>query len=126
MKVRKFDHMADYETLCMWWKQHEWLPVPVQCLPMTGFIVDGLAAGFLYKTDSNIAWLEWVVANKESDKEERSKAIDLVVDELILRAKELGYTRIFTSTNNPKLEARYHKHGFGSFDKNVTQMIWGT
>lgn len=117
--------MKDYETVCVWWRKHDWTPVPVSSLPRTGFIVDDLAAGFLYITDTNLTWLEWVVANPEAEKEQRSKAVDAVIEALLDRAKELGFTRVFTSTNNPALEKRFHKHGFGSFDKNVTLLFWG-
>lgn len=123
MEVREVDLSSDYIELVIWWSQHKWTPMPKDMLPGTGFIVPGFAAGFLYKTDCKIAMLEMVVANPKTDKEERSKALDLVIAKLIETAKEQGFKALFTSLNHPRLVERYATHGFQPTDLNVTNMI---
>ncbi len=121
--MRKFNPSTDYHTVCEWWRQHNWDCVPKDCLPVTGYIIDDVCVGFLYKTDSKIAWLEYIVSNKNSDKEVRNKGLDKVIDTLINDAYESGFKALFTSVEHPALIERYAKHHFVSTDKNVTNMI---
>ena len=82
MEVRKYNP-SDYFTVASWWSKQKWPVIPSDHLPEHGFIVDGIAAGFLYKTDSKFALLEFVIANPDTSKEDRSKALDLVIDSLL-------------------------------------------
>lgn len=122
MKIDKFtiDH---YETVCGWWKDYEWNPIPLESLPTTGFIVDDVCAGFLYKTDSNIAWLEFVVSNKKANKEEKSKALNLLIESLCEEAKKDKYNVIFTSCQHKGLIQKYLNNGFIKTDLNMTNLI---
>lgn len=122
MEVRKFQ-TSDYFELCGWWNKHNWPCIPLDHLPENGFIVEGLAAGFLYKTDSKFGLLEFVVANPDSSKEDRAQALDLVIDNTLNLAKELGFKSIFSSITHPKLIQRYQEHGFMMTDENMTNMI---
>jgi hypothetical protein len=122
MKVRRFIS-SDYNDLVNWWKAQKWTPVPEDHLPEYGLVIDGIAAGFIYRTDSKFALLEFVIANPNTTKEERSEALDLIIDDLLFIAKELGHSTVFTSLEHPKLLERYEKHGFIPTDKNVTNMI---
>ena len=122
MEVRRYTS-SDYSSLETWWKDQNWSSVPEDHLPEYGLIVDGIAAAFLYRTDSKFALLEFVIANPNSSKEERSEALDLIIDNLLFVAKELGFSTVFTSLEHPKLLERYEKHGFVATDKNVTNML---
>ena len=113
----------DYKMLTKWWVDNDWTPVAEDCLPKTGLIVDECAAGFLYATDSNIAWLEWVVADKFAEKLKRSRAIDALIYELCEAARIQGFKLIFTSVKHDRLEKRYLNQGFNKGDTGVTQMI---
>ena len=113
----------DYKTLHEWWKAYDWQSVPYNCLPKTGYIIDGYCAGFLYKTDSNIAWLEWIISNKNANKEEKAKALDSLISKLIDDAKKEGFKLIFTSVSNKSLVDRYKQHGFNVTDENMVNLI---
>lgn len=124
MKVNKFypDKLPEVNS----WLEERKLPILHQTfLPLTGFIVENTAVGFLYKSDSSICWIEWLVSNSKVDKEIRSAALDLVIDNLLSEAKAWGAKAVFTSVDNPKLLERYKKHGFQVSDTNVTHLIKG-
>jgi len=114
---------SDYEILSSWWRGWSWPLVPKECLPQTGYIIDDLCAGFLYKTDSSIAWMEWIISNPKADKFVRGEALDVLIVSLIEKAKEQGFSSIFTSSNKLSFKDRLIKHKFIETDKDVSQFI---
>lgn len=123
----------DYNTLVSWWKQYtDWEknPVPEGILPPTGIIVmqddKPICAGFLYETiGNNCTWMEWIVADAQSDKETRAICLDKLVKTLTNIAKVKGYGFIFTSVKHPKLMERLESFGFLKGDGGMTNMIKG-
>ena len=74
----------DYSTIVEWWKSWpEWEPLAQEMLPEngTGGIIiekegEPIVAGFLYGTNSKIAWMEWIISNpKYRIKKDREQAI---------------------------------------------------
>lgn len=67
---------------------------------------DGIDAcsGWLYQSDSKIAWIEWVVMNKEAPKEIRTGALDFLYETLFNRAKELGFEVIMSLSHENKFD----------------------
>lgn len=124
MKIVKFEKIEHYEDVCYWWSQHDWSQLPRDALPKTGFIVEGVAAGFLYKTDSQFAILEFIISNKNAKKEDRKQAVDLVVKNLIDEAKNSGYNLIFSSICHPSLMTIYENNGLIKTDTNMTNYVW--
>lgn len=124
MNVIKFETLEHYEDICYWWSQYGWSCIPREALPKTGFIVTGLAAGFLYKTDSQFAILEFIVGNKNSKKEDRKQAIELIVKNLVDEAEKSGYNFIFSSIQHPNLMKIYEDNNFKKSDQNMTNYIW--
>jgi hypothetical protein len=92
-------------------------------LPAVGFIVPDTAAGFLYRTDSAIAWIEWIVANPAAPKLQRSEALNLIISSLTEAARTMGFKAIFTSAHHPGLIGRFKEHGFTETDSAVTHLI---
>lgn len=106
----------DYKSVSALWRQYpDWAPLPESSLPERGMVVmeDGvyLAAGFLYSTDSDICWLEWVVGNAQVESDKRREAISHVVDSIIDWSKELGYKNVFSSVVHPNLIKLYKEKG---------------
>lgn len=122
MKVRRVTR-EDYEALKGWWSAQKWEAPPLECLPTVGFMIEDVCAGFLYQTDSAFSWLEFVIANPDTDKKVRSEALDLVINALTKASKELGYKAIYTTLNHPKLIERYQKHGFMKTDEGITALV---
>jgi hypothetical protein len=72
-----------------------------------------VCSGWLYQSDSKIAWIEWVVMNKKAPKELRVGALDFLYDTLFNRARELGFEVVMSVANhNSLIERLKNKLGF--------------
>ena len=127
MKTRELDLKTDYGDLKRWWRTWSWPAVPEELLPGVGLIVESktqkLAMGFLYSTDSDFAWIEWITGNPDADKFQRREALDILIDELSERAKADGFTTVFTTMKHPGLIERALLHGFVVTDKDMTNLV---
>ena len=94
------------------WVQSRGDVITPDALPQTGFIIPGKAAGFLYRTDSSIAWIEGLVAAPGLEREERSQAIDAVVAALIEEAGRLGFKTLMAYTVLDAVVKRSERFGF--------------
>jgi hypothetical protein len=124
MKVRKF-YKEDLGQINGWLEARGWPVLTESVLPRTGFIVDETAVGFLYKTDSSLCWMEWLVTNPSAPSEHRDKALDGVIEHLTSEAKMWGARAVFTSVSDAGLIERYKKHGFHESETAMTNMIKG-
>lgn len=127
LRIRQFEAARDYPTVAAWWAGHGWEPVPEAVLPPTGYVVEfvnkPIVAGWLYRTDSAIAWLEWVISDPTSTPGPRNKATDRLISTASEAAKALGHTVIFSSLTHPRLIQRYENHGFKVTETQMTNLI---
>lgn len=79
--------------------------------PNTGFIIDGIAAYFLYSTDSNVCWLENMISNRGVEKSILVEALDILVDEILKEAKVLGFTVAYATTGILSVVKRAKENG---------------
>lgn len=120
----------DYETLCDWWTWHRF-PIPHKdFLPQngTGGIMvtkDGtnICAGFIYFTNSKLAWAEYVVSNPDYRESDRQEAIIHLIATLTDLARKKGYKAVFTSLKNQSLIQYYEACGYTKGSNNTTEMI---
>lgn len=109
MIVRRYED-KDFEQIREWGLQ--WgADYDEDQFPHIGFIIDGVAAYFLYQTDSSICWLENMIAKRGIDQALKSKALDLLVDAIILEAKELGFTVAYATTDIVSVAKRAKENG---------------
>lgn len=120
--MRKFED-KDYPVVCEWWKGYDWPEIPYTMLPINGLIIDNTCAGFLYQTDSDLAWIEFIVGNPTIDKNKRAEGLEQLIGGLKDKAKELGFKTVFTATRHERLVDRFKEKGFHISDKNMTHMI---
>ena len=124
----KYNHILHYDTLKTWWEGHKWEPVQPVFLPQIGTVIESndipICAGFVYQAKGTpLGWLEWVISDPESERSERDKSLDLLITDLIEKAKEAGTPVLFTSSNHAGLISRYTSHGFKETDTGVTHLI---
>lgn len=100
-----------FTEVLRWYQMFGETMIP-EALPKTGYIVPGVAAGFLYRTDSSLCWLECLVANKDVPKEERNLALDAVVVALSQDAKKLGFKTLLGSTQLAAVVKRAQRLGW--------------
>lgn len=123
MDIRSIDLNKDHLILTEWWSQYNWPSVKKELLPTTGYIIDDFCAGFLYETNSKFCLLEFVVSNKNSDRVNKDRALDLLLESLLKLAKEKQFSIVFSSLEHPKLIERYKSHGFQISDTNMTNLV---
>lgn len=95
-----------------WYNKRGLIPAIGRYLPKIGMIEPGVAAGFLYQTDSTIAWLESFVTNPEASSSERNVALDRITSALIHEAKKLGFTILMVYSRVPSITDRAREFGF--------------
>lgn len=82
-----------------------------------------MCAGFLYKTDSAISILEFIISDPGADKDERSQALDILIKSLSDEAKQLGFNAILTMAHQKGLVNRFETSGFKKTDEGMTHLM---
>jgi hypothetical protein len=122
----------DYEDILVgWWKDWKWIPPVKDFLPLNGLggiMVewDGIpvCAGFIIQTNSKVAWIEWIVSNKNfKEKLHRKDALNLLVQTLTDVAKKTGSTYAYTILKSPSLINTYKNNGYLGEEQNINEMI---
>lgn len=116
----RFLEKEDYTLLQKWWKDWGWTPIERDFLPLDGlggilvFVNEKpVCAGFLYFTNSKVAWLEFIISDKNyKDKKQKTKAIDSMILKLEEVAKGNNVKYLYTTTNEGSLKRRYEKLGY--------------
>ena len=112
---------ADYQDFLVgWWNDWGMTAVPKDFLPQDGtggiMVMDGeehVCAGFMYATNSKIAWVDWIVSNKEYRKKpHRITAIKLLLETLTNIAKNTGHKYSYALIKNSKLVDHYVGIGY--------------
>ncbi len=123
---------TDYEEiLCKWWKDWRWTPPPQDFLPENGtgglMVYDGdipVVAGYLYNTNSNVVWIDFIVSNFQyKDKKNRKLAIKLLILALEERTKQLGKYICYALIKNKSLVSTYKELGYTQGDAYSTELI---
>jgi len=109
MKVRRYED-SDFSQISEWAKDYDTQYEQTQ-FPKIGFIVDGFAAYFIYQTDSSICFLENLISNKNADRTEKEKAIELVIQAILQEASDLGFRVAYATTDMPQVIVRAISHG---------------
>ena len=122
---------GDYEDICKWWKWWRWPVLPKESLPdngMGGFMVEKngtpIVSVFLYLTsNSNWAWLEWLVSNPNYREKDRKEAIELLISKTEEETKKLGFKFMLTIGRNKSLIESHRKLGWHVDDKGSHEII---
>jgi len=120
----------DYEAILVgWWKDWGWDAPLRDFLPQNGeggiMVMDGdipVCAGFIYNTNSKVAWVDWIISNKDY-KESRSEAIVLLVETLTSIAKNLDNNYAYALIKHEGLIKTYESLGYMQAENYNTEMI---
>jgi len=120
---------SDWGTLQEWWVKWNWPTVTKEMLPLNGcgglIVYKGdipIVAGFLYLTNSNIAWMEWIISNKdykEKDRKEALKTLILGLEDIALSVSK----DIIFSVSKSKSLINIHKELGYTIDENPSYEI---
>jgi hypothetical protein len=119
-----------YEVACKYWDENDWPRIPIESLPpqVIGSFFDGesdvLAFAFLYHSNSNLAWFEWLTCTKEVRKDKRSQILNSTIKfaEDYAKANKLV---LFTSVKNVNLISRLESRKWQKTDSGMNNFIFG-
>ena len=101
------DHYTD---LCSWYFKRD-MPAPrKEILPVTGVVVENVAAAFLIATEGPICFIEGVIANKDISSRIRNEATKACIRRIMEIAKARGYEQIVGMTKVDCIVSDYAKH----------------
>lgn len=102
----------DYEQIKAWLTSRGSHVFHPDVLPPHGFIVDGVAAMFIYETwKSPFCYLENMVTNQDASSDQRHLALSLITTACVEKARELGFKFAMAVTDEPTVIVRAVKHG---------------
>lgn len=131
LNIRELNENDYEEILVGWWKQWKWMAPKKDFLPQDGkggmIVYDGeipVCAGFIYATNSKVAWVDWIISNKEyTKKPQRKDAIKLLVSSLTSICEISGNKYIYALIKNESLIKTYQELGYVNGSTYTTEMI---
>lgn len=112
-------HVADAQA---WLLARGRKPWPKAMLEAPGFVVDGVAAVWLFATPP-FALIECLVANPERGSDERDAALDAVVAAALESARGQGVRVVYSTTTNGAVMARAERHGFTTIHTGAALLV---
>jgi hypothetical protein len=125
--IERFQAEKHYETVSAWWAAAKWPAVPLSHLPQTGVVVtlEGkpAAATWIYKTDSALCWVEWIVADPKVRRMKRDAVLSVLISAARELAREMGFRSIFMSIKHESLARRIEAQGFMATESGMTNYV---
>ncbi len=114
--MRTFDLSLDLPDLNAWYAARGEPGWTADMVPPTGYIEPGVAAGFLFITNTTIALMEGMVTNPRADPAARDRALDEIAHLLLAEARQAPFgatiRQVYLFTQIGAIERRALKHGF--------------
>lgn len=113
--IEPYDHGEHVARLNKWLSMHG-LRVPDRRLfSDCGFIVDKVAIGFLFKTNSKQAYIDHVAADPNASSDIRSAALTKLFFYLEELARKDGFLMVTALAQLPSMKRRFEAHGFSAY-----------
>jgi|TARA_R110000787_G_scaffold70013_9_gene155656 hypothetical protein len=131
LNIRKL-HATDYEDLLLsWWKDWGWDAPAKDFLPDNGegglIVFDEeipVCAGFVYVTNSKVAWVDWIISNKNYNKKPgRKLAIQFLIESLTNTCSKNGNKYAYALIKHKGLQDVYLNQGYIKGDNYTQEMI---
>lgn len=123
MEIRQFSIHDDYKDINAWFHERKGEYFPIKFLAQTGFIVPGVAVGFLIKTDAYVGILEPFISNPAAPEKERDEALNMILKKLTEHAKNIGYRAVFGFSTAQTMIDRALKQDFDILEINSTTVV---
>ena len=111
---------TDYNVLVDWWKWWRWPSIPQNFLPDNGtggIMIQKenipIVAGFIYYTNSDAVFVEWIISNPKYKDNDRKEAIEMLLNTIEAICKEQGKKYMFSIGRNQNLINTHKKLGWG-------------
>jgi len=129
LTIRQLNENDYQDILVDWWTQWRWTPPEKDFLPddgKGGYIVYDedvpVCAGFIYVTNSRVAWVDWIISNKQY-RGKRKEAIAMLVATLTNLSKMSGSKYVYALIKNNSLIQTYESLGYVKGDSYTSEMI---
>lgn len=109
----------DFDEIEKWFEMRSMTMPNRSLFPKVGFIVNKIAAGFIYFTDSSVAIIDCYISNPSSNAKERNEALDAITGALITVGKQHNIKLLKCDTQVDAIKIRAESAGFkriGAFD----------
>jgi hypothetical protein len=123
---------TDYEEILLdWWKEWGWEAPQKDFLPADGtgglMVLEDdvpICAGFMYATNSKVAWVDWIISSKSYRKKpQRGQAIGLLIETLTGACKSSGFKYCYALIKHDGLIETYKTLGYIKADSYTQEMI---
>ncbi len=116
MDYTGLDYNKEFEaTFYAWRESHKLAQIDVDMLPDHGLVVllnsIPMVMAWLFDPSGKICYFDFGVSNPDV-REGRDECVELMIDSLELKAKDLGYELVSTYTDIPRLAKRYIDRGW--------------
>lgn len=106
------DH--DLDQIEVWFAARGVSMPELWAFPKTGYIIPGVAAGFLFLTDTPVAIVDCYIASPYADSDKRNDALDIITHALIASARSNGCKIIKCDSAIEAIKNRAIRLGFKS------------
>ena len=87
-------------------------------------IKSSVAFGFIYKSNSKVAWVDWIISDKNyKNKESRKEGITYLIQALTEICKQLNYKYCYALINHKGLIKTYEDLGYIKADNYNQELI---
>lgn len=109
--IERWKPKAHYKAIASWYHARDLeAPIP-DAIPDIGYIVDGKVAGWLHRTDTNMAIIDTYISNPHSTRSSRRHAVELLTATLLDAAGVMGCNKVICLVSIPdhnKLASKYN------------------
>lgn len=127
MQIRKYNQ-EDFHILKKWFDQWGWQACEPECIPENGYFVllddKEVAFSCFLATDCAVAIMGVTISDKQA--KDKSKAIDYLTQNILQKAKELGYKYIHYYTDTKAMVKRMEKQGMKITDNGTAYVLIGS
>ena len=121
----------DWKVIPTWYDQRpDWTMMPREAYPgngLSGIIAckddKPVAVGFVYLANSTIAFLDWIISDKEYREEDRDEIVKQLILELEGYAKDNGHNICYSIGRHEKLIEKHKELGWWVNDHHSYELI---
>lgn len=131
MEAIIFNKDIHYTLISDWYKERNLQPIDMDMLSNLGLIIKNkedkfLASAFLYPiVGANWCFIEGAISNPNTNKEERTEALDMLLVRLHSMAKLMGYKKACIFSENSGIIKLLEKHNYTQSNKKNIANFWG-
>lgn len=115
MNVRRFKQ-SDISSVNKWLRRHGHPTAQPDTIPAVGFIVPGVAAGFVRDCETGVGMIDSYASNSLVSSTTRHAALDLITQEIL----KLPFKYFITMTADDGLVSRFKRHGLTA----MPEFLW--